>query len=623
MAHSAKHLFDANGGSSMEPLEVLRRVWGYQEFRGMQEDVIRNVILGCDTLVLFPTGKGKSLCYQLPALCMEGTAVVVSPLVALMRDQVEELKELGVAAGALWSDQPTDEALETKKRLRSGELKLLYVTPERIAAAGFQSMLGRGGLSLIAADEAHCVSFWGNNFRKDYLALGKLKEMYPGVPIIALTATADPHTRKDIVKLMNIPDAKVFVDSFDRPNISYEILPKSNPKAQLLEFLRRHDGDSGIVYCLSRKKVEETVEWLNDNGIRAKHYHAKLDSIVKAANQDAFRMEEGLCLVATVAFGMGINKPNVRYVVHLDMPSSIESYYQETGRAGRDGLEAEALMIFGMQDIVQRGRMIDESDTTDQIKRIERAKLNSLVGICETAACRRQALLGHFGEQHPGNCGNCDTCKKPIESWDGTEAAIKALAAIYRTGQRFGAGHVIDVLVGKITDKTKRFGHIDLPVFGAGKEMSAASWQSVYRQLLALNLIRVEHDEFGAMKLEQAASSVFKRDRSVILRRDRTISRGLKGPVAGPNSSSRSALSANDREVFEVLRQERLAISKALGVAPYVVFPDNTLVSFATIRPSTPSEMLEISGVGATKLERYGQRFLDAIQSALREHAER
>lgn len=584
----------------------------------MQGDAVRNVMSGGDTLVLFPTGKGKSLCYQLPAICMEGTAIVVSPLVALMRDQVEELKELGVAAAALWSEQLPAEMAEVKKRLRAGQVKLLYVTPERIAAGGLEAMVGGSGLSLIAVDEAHCISFWGNNFRKDYLALGRLKEMYPGVPVIALTATADPHTQKDIVKLLNIPQAAVFVDSFDRQNISYEILPRSNPRGQLLDFLRRHEGESGIVYCLSRKKVEETVEWLNESGIRAKHYHARLDPAIKAANQDAFRLEEGLCLVATVAFGMGINKPNVRYVAHLDLPSSIESYYQETGRAGRDGLPAEAFMLFGMQDIVQRTRMIDEGESSDQIKRIERAKLNALLGVCETTACRRQAILGHFGEHHPGRCGNCDTCTKPIQTWDGTEAAIKALAAIYRTGERFGVGHVIDVLIGKVTDKTTRFGHVDLPVFGAGKEFTAAVWQSIYRQLLALNLVRIEHDQFGAMKLEESAAAVFKKQRTITLRRDPSVTRGTKRTIDTSNYSSRSGLSADDREIFEILRQERLSIAKELGVAPYVIFPDTTLIAFATSRPSTLEEMLEISGVGPTKLERYGARFLEALEDALR-----
>ncbi|WP_337270711.1 DNA helicase RecQ [Oryzifoliimicrobium ureilyticus] len=604
----------AGKASSVKTQEILRRVWGYAEFRGLQHDVVKNVLAGRDTLVLFPTGKGKSLCYQLPALCLEGTTVVVSPLVALMRDQVEELKELGVAAGALWSDQSPEDAVEVKRSLRAGTLKLIYVTPERIAAGGLDALMGGKSVPLIAIDEAHCISVWGNNFRKDYLLLGRLKEMYEDVPIIALTATADPHTRADIVRLLNIPKAEIFIDSFDRKNISYEIMPRNNPKGQLLDFLKRHEGDSGIVYCLSRKKVEETVEWLNENGIRAKHYHAKLDPAVKAANQDSFRMEEGLCLVATVAFGMGINKPNVRYVVHLDLPSSVESYYQETGRAGRDGLPAEAFMVYGMQDIVQRLRMIEEGDTTDQIKRIERAKLNALVGICETTSCRRQSILNYFGETHQGRCGNCDTCTKPIETWDGTEAAIKALAAIYRTGERFGVGQVIDVLIGKVTERTRKFGHVDLAVFGAGKELNISAWQSIYRQLLTLNLIRVEHDEFGALKLEDAAAAVFKRQRQITLRRERALPRRSATNSQGPSFSSRSALSPEDREVFEALRQERLTISKELGVAPYVVFPDTTLIAFATMRPRRLNDMLEISGVGQTKLARYGERFLRVLQ---------
>lgn len=382
-----------------KPLDALRRIWGYQDFRGKQADVIRHVLAGNDALVLFPTGKGKSLCFQLPGVCLPGVTVVVSPLVALMRDQVEELKALGVEAECLWSQQLEEESRSVRSKLRAGKLKLIYVTPERVVLPGFADLFGNVPISLIAIDECHCVSNWGHNFRKDYLGLGKLKELYPGVPRIALTATADPHTRDDIIRQLRLDAAAVFVDSFDRPNIMYHIAERDNARTQLLRFLQRHDGSSGIVYCLSRRKVEETAEWLNKQGIKARAYHAGMDPSVKADNQDAFRMEEDLCLVATVAFGMGINKPNVRYVAHLDLPSSVEGYYQETGRAGRDGLPSETFMIYGMQDIVQRQRMIDEGEATDEIKRIERAKLSALLGICETAGCRRKAILAHFGSR--------------------------------------------------------------------------------------------------------------------------------------------------------------------------------------------------------------------------------
>lgn len=597
-----------------KPLEALRRIWGYQDFRGKQADVIQHILTGNDALVLFPTGKGKSLCFQLPGVCLPGVTVVVSPLVALMRDQVEELKALGIEAECLWSQQSEEESRSVRAKLRAGKLKLIYVTPERVVLPGFNDLFGNVPISLIAIDECHCVSSWGHNFRKDYLGLGKLKELYPGVPRIALTATADPHTRDDIIRQLQLDDAAVFVDSFDRPNITYHIAERDNARTQLLRFLQRHDGSSGIVYCLSRRKVEETAEWLNKQGIKARAYHAGMDPSVKADNQDAFRMEEDLCLVATVAFGMGINKPNVRYVAHLDLPSSVEGYYQETGRAGRDGLPSEAFMIYGMQDIVQRQRMIDEGEATDEIKRIERAKLSALLGICETAGCRRKAILAHFGETAPARCGNCDTCNNPVDTWDGSEASIKALAAVYRTGERFGAAHVIDVLLGKVTERTSKFGHDQLAVFGVGKELSVHAWQSVFRQLLALGFIRVAHDEYGALKLEPSAHAVFKKEVAVTLRRDtvdafRKRERGK--PVA---SAARSGMSVDDERLFQALRALRLSISKDMGVAPYVVFPDTTLIAFATVRPTTERDMLSISGVGATKFTRYGEQFMAIIE---------
>ncbi|UXS03528.1 DNA helicase RecQ [Agrobacterium tumefaciens] len=602
-----------NGSPIEKPLDALRRIWGYQDFRGKQDDVIAHIMSGNDAMVLFPTGKGKSLCFQLPAVCLPGVTVVISPLIALMKDQVEELKALGVEADCLWSQQSEEEAREVRSKLRAGKLKLIYVTPERVVLPGFADLFGNVAISLIAIDECHCVSSWGHNFRKDYLGLGRLKELYPGVPRIALTATADPHTRDDIIRQLDLDNATIFVDSFDRPNIHYRIAERDNARTQLLRFLQRHDGSSGIVYCLSRRKVEETASWLNDHGIKARAYHAGMDPQVKADNQDAFRMEEDLCLVATVAFGMGINKPNVRYVAHLDLPSSVEGYYQETGRAGRDGLPSEAFMIYGMHDIVQRQRMIDEGEATDDIKRIERAKLSSLLGICETAGCRRKAILSHFGEAAPSGCGNCDTCNSPVETWDASEASIKALAAVYRTGERFGTGHVIDVLLGKVTERTTKFGHDDLAVFGVGKELTVHAWQSVFRQLLALGYIRVAHDEFGALKLEPSAHGVFKKEVAVILRRD-TIDAVRKRERGKPAASAaRTGMSENDESLFQALRAERMAISKSLGVAPYVVFPDTTLIAFATTRPRSEREMLAISGVGATKYERYGEQFMAVI----------
>ncbi|GGH19847.1 ATP-dependent DNA helicase RecQ [Alsobacter metallidurans] len=598
-----------------EPLEVLQRWFGHKAFRGRQEKVVRQVVGGGDAVVLFPTGAGKSMCYQVPALCREGTGIVVSPLIALMRDQVEALKQAGVAAAALNSTLSSADAYAVRQDYLSGKLKLLYVTPERLVSDAFLDFLSRGRIALIAIDEAHCVSQWGHDFRPEYMQLSVLAERFPGVPRMALTATADPQTREDLRRRLRLEEAPVYATSFDRPNIRYSIVPKQNPRRQLLDFLQRHRGDAGIIYCLSRKKVEDIAQYLNEHGVRALPYHAGMDRAVRDANQDAFLRDEGLALVATIAFGMGVDSPSVRYVAHLDLPGSIEAYYQETGRAGRDGLPSDAWMTYGMADVVQRGRMIDEGEAPAEVKRVERAKLSALLGICETAGCRRQAILAHFGESHPGSCGNCDNCLNPVETWDGLEAAQKALSAIYRTGERYGAAYVIEVLRGIASEKVVRAGHDQIKTFGVGADLDEKVWQSVIRQLAAMGAIVVDHDAYGALTLGDSARAILKGERPVQMRKDQVF-KAERITQKSQRAAAVANLDEDAQKVFEALRTERMRIAREQGVPPYVVFHDATLRDMATIRPRNRAELAAVQGVGEAKLDRYGAAFLAAVARA-------
>ncbi len=595
-------------------LAVLQRVFGYETFRAEQQSIVEHVIAGGDALVLMPTGAGKSLCYQVPALVREGVGVVVSPLIALMQDQVDALTELGVRAAFLNSTQDWQGARDVERAFLQGEIDLLYVAPERLLTDRCIQLLERGRIALFAIDEAHCVSQWGHDFRPEYLGLSMLHERWPDVPRIALTATATQATRREIAERLALGEARQFVASFDRPNIRYHIVEKSDVRRQLLTLLRQeHDGDAGIVYCLSRNKVEETAEFLRANGIDALPYHAGLGSALRAQNQSRFLREDGVVMVATIAFGMGIDKPDVRFVAHIDLPKSIEGYYQETGRAGRDGLPATAWLAYGLADVVQQRRMIDESTGDDAFRRQLGAQLDAMLGLCETITCRRQRLLQYFG-QAIAPCGNCDNCLQPPQAWDGTVAAQKMLSAIYRLwkerGQRYGAGHLIDILRGKQTARVSDNGHDSLSVFGVGKDLSEQAWRGVLRQLLAHGLVMVDQEGYGTLALTEASRAVLRGERTLMLRReaDRPATRATsRTRLADPELDSVAQIA------FDALREWRSEVARSHGVPAYVIFQNATLREIAIARPDSLSALSRVSGVGAKKLESYGRLILERL----------
>ncbi|MBB5955919.1 ATP-dependent DNA helicase RecQ [Saccharothrix tamanrassetensis] len=594
--------------------EVLRRVFGYDSYRGDQQEIVEHVIGGGDALVLMPTGGGKSLCYQIPSLVREGVGVVVSPLIALMQDQVDALRDLGVRAGFLNSTQYPDERSLVEAEFLAGELDLLYLAPERLRVEQTVRLLERGKIALFAIDEAHCVAQWGHDFRPDYLALSHLHERWPDVPRVALTATATAATHAEIAERLKLADAKHFVASFDRPNIQYRIVPKNEPKKQLLELLRNeHDGDAGIVYCLSRNSVEKTAEFLNQNGVKALPYHAGLDSGTRAKNQSRFLREDGLVMVATIAFGMGIDKPDVRFVAHLDLPKSVEGYYQETGRAGRDGLPSTAWLAYGLQDVVQQRKMIEDSDGDQQHRRRLVAHLDAMLALCETVECRRVQLLEYFG-QGGEPCGNCDTCLVPPETWDGTVPAQKVLSTVYRLKnerrQKFGAGQTIDILLGRKTAKVIQFDHDTLSVFGIGTELNESGWRGVVRQLLAQGLLAVE-GEYSTLVLTPGSEEVLYRGRKVLMRRE--PERAAKVRTAKPKKGEPVDMPAEAAPVFERLRAWRAATAKEQGVPAYVIFHDATLRQIAANAPGTLAELGTVNGVGENKLSKYGQQILDTL----------
>jgi len=607
-------------------LDILRTVFGYDRFRGSQAGIIDHVLAGGDALVLMPTGGGKSLCYQIPAILRRGVGVVISPLIALMQDQVDALRLLGVRAAFLNSSLDYEEAAQVLRRARRGELDLLYVAPERLLTDGFLGDLsrieGEHGLALFAIDEAHCVSQWGHDFRPEYIQLSVLHERFPDVPRIALTATADTTTRAEIRSRLGLDQARDFVSSFDRPNIRYRVVEKDQPREQLLGFLQgadgeRHLGQAGIVYCSSRRKVEETAAWLADKGIDAIGYHAGMDADSRRSAQQRFRRDEGIVMVATIAFGMGIDKPDVRFVAHLDLPKSLEAYYQETGRAGRDGEPAEAWMAYGLSDVVLQKNWIEQSDAPDEQKRLEQLKLDAMLGYCEAAQCRRAVMLGYFGETI-APCGNCDVCLNPPLTWDATEAARKLFSAVLRTGSRFGAGHLIDVLRGKSTDRMRALGHDRLPTFGVGADLDEKAWRALARQLVALGMLHADPQAYGAFRLTDSARPVLKGEARLELRRSAPAAARTRRR-SGAATTSAGTVDAADEHLFQRLRAERKRIADEQGVPAFVVLHDATLRAIAQARPADHAGLLEIAGIGAAKAERYGKQLLSLIADENRE----